>query len=138
LFWLLRFADRDLDHRQLRGCTAEGLAQSLAEIEAALGALGAAQRAAAPARDAAARLVESELRWAGALLAFSCRFGQARLAAGRDVLVPALPVAERRALREELAPLVAQHEEIWRARNREGGRSDSVEQLSRVQRLLAD
>ena len=60
----------------------------------------------------------------------------ARLGAGATAPVTDVPGPVRRELAAELAPLVAAHEPLWLARNRPGGRSDSVSRLERLQELL--
>jgi hypothetical protein len=50
--------------------------------------------------------------------------------------VPDLPAAVRAELVAEYAPLVAEHEPVWRLRNRPGGRADSVARLERLLGML--
>ncbi len=135
LFYLLAFPQHDLTNRRYNGLSDEGLQETERWIESGTAALQAA--AAADEGDAEAALVRRELLWVAGLLRLSCRLGRARLAAGPTVPVPDLPAAERASLLAELAPLVDEHREIWRARNRPGGREDSVARLERLARLLA-
>jgi hypothetical protein len=135
LFYLLAFPQQDLTNRRYNGLSGDGLDATESWVE-----LGTAALRAAPAdgADPEASLVRRELLWVAGLLRLACRLGRARLAAGRAVAVPELPPAPRAALLDELAPLVEEHREIWLARNRPGGRGDSVARLERLARLLAE
>jgi hypothetical protein len=132
LFYLVVFPQQDLTQRRYNGLSEEGLAETERRVEGALAAL-----AALPAVSADAALVRRELTWVGGLLRLACRLGRARLAAGRDTPVADLAPDVRAGLRAELAPLLEEHEWVWLARNRPGGREDSRARLVRLDMLLA-
>ena len=129
LFYLLRFPDGSLEHRRLRGMTAGGLARAAEHLEAVAG------RLAAP--EGFDGRVHAELSWVCGLLRFGARLGLARLEAGAQGSCAELPKERKRSLRQELEPLILQHQPVWLARNRPGGRADSVTWLTRVQDLLS-
>jgi hypothetical protein len=81
-------------------------------------------------------LVARELSWVSGLLGFATRLGAARLRAGAALPVRELPATDRRELAAELRPLVEEHAPLWLARNRPGGREDSVSRLRRLQAML--
>ena len=132
LFYLLAFPQQDLTHRRYEGLTVDGLTTTERWVEAAVARLGEAHMP-----EPEGNLVRRELAWVAALLRLACKLGRARLAAGRKVQVPDLPAPTREGLRGELLPLIAEHAEVWLARNRPGGRADSVARLERLARLLA-
>jgi len=132
LFYLVTHPQHDLEHRRYAGMTVDGLRATEAHVERALAALVTGQPTAQ-----GGELVRRELAWVAGLLRFACRLGSARLDAGRTVSVEALPGEVRGTLLAELAPLVAAHRDIWLARNRPGGRADSVSRLERLAALLA-
>ena len=131
LFYLVAFPHQDLEHRRYRGLDAGLLAATAQRVEAAVAELAAARPGAADGE-----IARQELAWTGRLLAFACRLGIARLEAGTTVPVPELPPPVREALAAELAPLVAAHEPVWLARNRPGGRAESVARLERLLGML--
>jgi hypothetical protein len=132
LFYLVAFPQQDLTHRRYEGLAADALAATERWVDEAVAGLG---RSRMPGSEDA--LVRGELGWVAGLLRLACKLGRARLEAGRAVPVQALPETTRRRLRAELLPLVEQHREVWLARNRPGGREDSVARLERLGRLLA-
>jgi len=76
-----------------------------------------------------AALVLQELGWARDMLAFACRLGIARCAAGNAEHHAALPAPERAGLAAELGDLIEQHRTLWLQRNRPGGLDDSARRL---------
>src|SRR5262249_28366044 len=116
LFFLIAFADEPLPHARMPGLTCEGLERALARVSHT-----AARLPRPRARGGEGRTAASELRWAADLLAFACRFGIARLSAGDGAPVSSIPASDRRRLREELEPLIAEHRRAWLVRNRPGG-----------------
>src|SRR6185503_15568056 len=132
LFYLVAFPQHDLTNRRYNGLSVEGLAATERWIEDGIAGLS---RAASDNGELA--LVHRELGWVAGLLRLACRIGRARLEAGRSVPVPELPHEVRTALLADLAPLIDEHREVWLARNREGGRTDSVARLERLASLLA-
>jgi hexosaminidase len=109
------------------GVTVDDLTAAETAIANAAGSL----RRARPQR-ADGALVIDELRAAADLVMLLCRDGQARLEAGGDGTLAAVPVGRRKQLAAELEPLLERHRELWLARNRPGGLADSVGWLERL------
>jgi len=120
LFFLLAFAGEPLPHARMPGLAVEGLERALARILEIRARLAGA-RSTLPD----AEIVVAEMRWAADLLAWTCRFGRARLEA-----------TARRGLGEELARLAAEHRRLWSLRNRPGGQDESASWLERPLDLL--
>ena len=131
LFYLLAFPQQDLTQRRYAGLSEDGLASTERIVDGAAASLQPGDG------DGERELVRRELRWVAGLLRLACRLGRARLAAGRTMPVQGLAAETRAALLAELEPLVAEHRHVWLARNRPGGRADSVERLERLAALLA-
>jgi len=121
LFWILLKPERLFTPP---GVTRESLERTLAHVERASEPL---EQARASAPDAA--LVLQELGWARDMLAFACRLGIARCAAGNTDHLAALPAPERAGLAAELGNLIEQHRTLWLQRNRPGGLGDSARRL---------
>jgi hexosaminidase len=109
------------------GVTRETLARTLDYVER----VGDALLRARP-RTSEGTLAVEELGYARDLLRFACRLGIARAALADPRAIAQLPPAERGELAKMLGGVVARHGEIWALRNRPGGRSDSVSNLTRV------
>ncbi len=135
LFRLLLDAAQTLEHARFSDLTPDGLHRALAVIDQTTETLASPRP---PDRDGASEgaLAAREYRWVAALLALACRLGLARLEAGRDQSLSALPRRTRRAVRRALLPLIEEHRTVWLARNRPGGRRDSVARLHRLATLL--
>jgi len=131
LFFLLAFADEPLPHARMPGLAIEGLERALARISEVRARLHGA-RSARPD----AEITRAEMGFAADLLAWTCRFGRARLEAPAGAPVAALPHAVRRALELELAPLAAEHRRLWALRHRPGGLEESASWLERPLALL--
>ncbi|MBW2734520.1 MAG: family 20 glycosylhydrolase [Deltaproteobacteria bacterium] len=114
--------DFALDAPALAGVSVVSLEACEAELVAGLAAL---QRARSPRDDTA--LVKQELRWAADLLLLGCRLGRARLKVAGPV--EAIGQAQRQPLAATLKPLITEHERLWLARSRAGGRGDSRRRL---------
>jgi len=113
-------------HKRLESLTVEGLTAALEHVRRTMAAL---DRADMQIADAA--LVAEEFRFASSLVVHACNLGLARCeGSGERVADLAAPV--RRRLAEELEPIVAAYRRVWLARNREGGRADSVRRLERL------
>jgi hexosaminidase len=121
LFWILLKPERLFSPP---GVTAESLARTLAYVERVTEPLA---RARSSAPDAA--LVLLELGWTRDVLAFACRLGMARCAAGNADDHRALPAPQRAALAAELGDLIERQRAVWLARNRPGGLDDSLRRL---------
>jgi len=132
LFFLLAFPHQDLTNRRYNGMSEAGLEATEQWIEDGIATLAQS----API-DPERALVRRELLWVAGLLKLACHLGRARLAAGPVLPVRELPADVRAELATELAPLVEEHASIWLARNRPGGRTDSVARLERLAALLA-
>jgi len=128
LFFLLAFADQPLPHPRMPGLAVEGL-------ERALGRLLEIRARLAGARTALPDIV-AEMAFAADLLAWTCRFGRARLGTIAGAPVAAIPSALRRALHDELAPLAAEHRRLWLRRHRPGGLEESAGWIERPLGLL--
>ncbi|HEV8240076.1 MAG TPA: glycoside hydrolase family 20 zincin-like fold domain-containing protein [Thermoanaerobaculia bacterium] len=132
LFFVLAFPLQDLTQRRYNGLSEAGLQATESWVED-----GIATLASLSPSDPELALVRRELLWVAGLLRLACRLGRARLAAGATVPVPELPPSVRAELAAELAPLIQEHAQVWLARNRPGGRTDSVARLERLAGLLA-
>ncbi|HOE66009.1 MAG TPA: family 20 glycosylhydrolase [Candidatus Hydrogenedentes bacterium] len=82
-----------------------------------------------------AALIVREYRQQIAVMKFACRLGQARVDAG-GIATSKLPANVRRALAEELAPLIPEHRQLWLARNRCGGLRESADRFENLLRSL--
>lgn len=131
LFWLLIAPGDTLEHERYRGLSTGGVEQSRQQIDNALALLDSA----APTSSDGALAVR-ELTWAGRLVRLACDLAMARLALAHKAPLTAVALKTRRALSEQLEPLRLEHKAIWLARNRPGGRLDSLERLDRLQRAL--
>ena len=131
LFKLVNLAGRSLAGAGLGKLTAK-------DLERAEGAvIEAADRLAVlPRREARGDLVARELAWVAGMLAFACRLGRARLAAGGEVPLADLPRRDRHALAERLSRQVEELPGLWLARSRPGGMQQSLGRLESVRRLL--
>jgi hypothetical protein len=107
------------------GITGPDLERAAAMIDRAAGDVAASR-----SRRADAALVRDELACSAALLQLSCHDAQERLAAGGSL--GDVPAATRQALATEVDGLAARHRDLWLARNRPGGLSDSVARLERL------
>jgi hexosaminidase len=109
------------------GPTRETLEQTLDFVERASEPLSHARP-----RGAEGALAIEELDYARALLRFACRLGMARSSLTDPSSVALLPRAERADLAAMLNAIMTRHATLWAARNRPGGRLDSVRHLTRV------
>jgi len=136
LFFLLAFGHQDLTHPRYEGLTIEGLDRAEREIVESLIRLGSPEEADTGRPDG--ELVVRELRWAAQALRAACQIGRARLGAGRDQPLSAIPGLTRRSLADLVGELVEEHAVLWRARSRPGGRAESVARLERTLELLKE
>ncbi len=102
------------------------LERTLAYIDATMAPL---DTAAMKRTDAA--LVMDEFRTGAAMAAFGCKLAIARLNSG-DKGVAAIPQAERQAFAVEWKKIVEDYQVLWKARNREGGLTDSIAHFQRI------
>jgi len=114
--------------------TAGARREEFAAAEERLAELGALVDRARPQR-ADGALVHDELENAIALVSLACRDAQARLEG--DGTLRSVPASLRRELAKELDVIVDRHRELWLARNRPGGLSESVAWLDNL-RLAYD
>jgi hypothetical protein len=112
-----------------RGPLAGARTEQYAAIEATLDDVESRLDLARPGR-ADGALVVAELRNAIALVHILCRDARARLAG--DGSLASVPEASRQALARDLDAVIAEHETLWRQRNRPGGLVDSVAHLKRL------
>ena len=130
LFFALLYADRPSAERRGQGMTVASLRRTLDHIERAVAPLSSARM-----ERPDAELIRRELGWAADLSRFACRLAAARLEAGDEKPLSALPA--RRAFARRIDELIETHREIWLARNRPGGLDDSAGQLRRLKNLFA-
>lgn len=129
---VLSFRD-PLTHPRYRGMSAGHLQRTDAHVDAALSRL---RRSGSERRDR--DLIVRELDWAGRAIQLGCAIGAARLQAGPAAALAEVPASERRHLLGRLDPLVSEHEPLWLARNRPGGRADSLSRLERLRQQVSD
>ncbi len=132
LFKLVIFAHRKLGDVGLGELTPAGLDRAVTAVAEATERL-----AALDAATESSRLVRRELSWVAEMMRFACRLGQARLAAGGQEPVTALPTGDRRALADELGRRIEELPPLWLARSRPGGLDDSRGRLERLRQLLS-
>ena len=133
LFWLLIAPGDTLEHQRYQGLSTGGIEQSRQQIDDALALLASA----APT-SSDGEIDVRELRWAGRLLRLACDLATARLALDNAAPLQAVAPEIRHSLSDQLEPLRLEHEAIWLARNRPGGRLDSLERLERLQRAFGE
>ena len=130
LFWLLTLPNAMAERRQGQGeLTQAAMEQTGTYIDQVMATLDQAQM-----NRADASLIQEEYRWLGDILRLSVKMGMARAQTGLDQPVSAMNVASRRALAEEMRPLLDRFSEIWVQRSRPGGLEDG---LARFKRMLA-
>jgi len=134
LFHLFLFIRETLENKRFDGLTVEGLETARAAIRAVQAAIPSEP----PEDRQDLALARKELTWAADLLDLCARLGIARLEAGRDQPVSAIPEPLRHALAEEVPALLTRHTGIWQARNRPGGLQDSQQRLRRLGEVLSD
>jgi hypothetical protein len=129
LFWLLIFPQALPQRRQGSGkLTPAALEQTGTYIDQVMASLDQAQM---DRPDAS--LIQDEYRWLGDILRLSVKMGMARVQTGLDQPVSAMSPASRKALAEEMRPLLDRFGQIWLQRSRPGGLEDG---LSRFKRML--
>ena len=126
LFHLLIGAEETLENERYDRLSRAGLERTVALLDTID----------LPRGERARSLATRELRWVTQMLRFACELGIARLAAGRDQLISALPPSERADLEAALAPLIVEFPELWLGRSRPGGLEASLDQLARIGKLL--
>jgi hypothetical protein len=80
-----------------------------------------------------ADLIKTEIHYAAGLLRHACNLGIARLNAENGELAR-VPAEKREELTTELRNIIDLHKKVWLARNRQGGRPDSVGRLESLAR----
>lgn len=110
------------------GLTVEKLEQTLAYIDGVMAPLGRAEMH-LPDAD----LLRREFATTADLLRHACKLATARLQAG-GAEIASLPANTRKALADDLEPILTEYRSLWLARNRPGGLADSA---GRLERLLA-
>lgn len=109
------------------GLTIEQLQRAEAAVDSATDLLARAR----PGRSDGS-LVLDELRCASDLVRLLCRDSRARLEV--DGRLPSIPEARRMELASDLGGIIERQGELWLARNRPGGLSDSLERLRHLER----
>lgn len=125
LFWVLQLAFEEFQQRPAAAPTAESFAAALTAIDAIMRQLPAARM---QRHDAS--LIIREYEFTARLMRHACHRGL--LAAN---YTPQNDTPDRRALDTDLQQIINEYQELWLARNRRGGLSDSV---ARLQRARAD
>ncbi len=123
LFYLLRFIDDDLSHRRFRRLSIGRLQRTyarLAEIRQPL----------------AGDPNHTALDWTCRIMAWCCRLGIARLAAGRGLRADELAPKVRTALGADLRRIANDLPDVWLATSREGGLRESQDLLLRAATTL--
>ena len=131
LFFILRFAGETMDHPRLAGLKLQGVRDMATRLD----------HIGQPWRNLSFKdheRVASELDLAVALAKWTCRFGVARFEHGPEQPVSQLPQELRNQLARELEFLIETHQQLWTARYREGGMTESCKQLTYVLDLLGD
>ncbi len=123
LFFLVAFFDQEFPHPRVRNLTREGLLDALEYVTQ--------RRVRLESRRPGVDGSTDQLRWIAGMLAFACRLGIARLAAGPNVPLSALAHGERKRLARELEELVDHYREIWHETSRPGGLAESIGWLTR-------
>ncbi len=131
LFHLLASPSDDLRHPRYESMRRDGLEQAAARAAGIHGDLAAFR----PASDDQA-LVRRELLWTADALGTAARLGIARIDAGREVALENLPRAVRRARSIDVDSLLQDLPDLWLARSREGGLTDSAAVLGRLAELV--
>ncbi len=132
LFYLLRFIDDDLTHRRFRRLSLAGLQRTHVRLAAIRRRLAAAQ-----GESGGGDPRHAGLDWTCRLLAWCCRLGSERLAAGRQRQVGELAPAVRASLDTELHRIADDLPGVWLATSREGGLQCSIDLLRRAAATLA-
>lgn len=137
---LLTKFDQPFPLPELAGLSLENLGRARARAQAVLAHLDRRLNHIADSAEERVRILEQtreprqlrELRWAAALLCFSCDLGSARLLAGDSRPVSSLPATTRSALADDLAARLAEHRVLWLESSRAGGLDRSARWLERV------
>lgn len=125
LFWLLTLPDAMPERRQGQGeLTAAALEQTGTYIDEVMAKLDQAQMSRSDAT-----LIRDEYQWLGDILRFSVKLGLARAESGLGQPASAIAPASRRALAEEMRPLLDRMADLWVQRSRPGGLEDGLERF---------
>lgn len=141
---LLTKFDQPFPLPELAGLSLESLGRARARAQAVLAHLDRRLNHIAGHAEERARILERtreprqlrELRWAAALLCFSCDLGTTRLLAGDSRPVSSLPATTRSTLADDLAARIAEHRTLWLESSRPGGLDRSARWLERVLEAL--
>lgn len=137
---LLTKFDQPFPLPELAGLSLENLGRARARAQAVLAHLDRRLSHLADSAEERVHILERtreprqlrELRWAAALLCFSCELGSARLLAGDSRPLSSLPAATRATLADDLAARIAEHRTLWLESSRPGGLERSARWLERV------
>ncbi|MDJ0840274.1 MAG: family 20 glycosylhydrolase [Acidobacteriota bacterium] len=125
LFYLLRFADKTMNHERLRGLDRETLTAMREELSRLKGQL----------EDVRSRTADY-FRFAADLSDRLAQLAELWLSVDRDQPLIAVDPEKRRALSAALTPLIQTHENLWQDYSRPGGLAESRARLMRLQHLL--
>jgi hypothetical protein len=128
LFWLLTLPQAMPERRRGKGeLTQAALEQTGTYIDQVMATLDQAQM-----QRADANLIRDEYQWLGDILRLSVKIGMARAQSGLDVPLSELSPASRRALAEEMRPLLDRFSKLWLQRSRPGGLQDGLARFKRT------
>lgn len=128
LFWLLTFPQSIPERRRGQGeLTQAALEQTGTYIDQVMAKLDQAQM-----NRPDASLIRDEYAWLGDVMRLAVKIGMARSQTGLDAPVSAVPAASRRALAEEMRPLLDRFEQLWLQRSRPGGLQDGLARFKRT------
>ena len=133
LFRLLRFLDEDLTHRRFSRLSVAKLQRAYVRLAAIR-----ARLADATGDPAGGDPQRAALDWTCRLMAWCCRLGIARLAAGRALRAEQLAPKVRVTLAAELRRIAGDLPDVWLKTSREGGLRESQDLLLRAAAVLAD
>ncbi len=133
LFYLLTFPEETLAHPRFEGLTVEALEATRDFVRRTM-----AGHSDARMQRIDSELIQREFSWVGDGLLLACDLGIARLQGGLEAPVRNLPAEARKRLADQLDGLLTVHRQIWLARNRSGGLTDSTRRLRRLMELLTE
>ncbi|HOD94483.1 MAG TPA: family 20 glycosylhydrolase [Candidatus Hydrogenedentes bacterium] len=127
--WLLYAPEGDPKSGFFSGITAQGIEKAASAIQSALERL-----AKSDPRRKDGTLIKKEFTLNARLALLSLSIGKARLE--NNCATSGLPAQQRQEFSRVLDSILADYEQLWLARNRSGGLSDSLEKMKRLAKLL--
>jgi hypothetical protein len=127
--WLLYAPEGDPKSGFFSGITAQGIEKAASAIQSALERL-----AKSDPRRKDGTLIKKEFTLNARMALLSLSIGKARLE--NNCATSGLPAQQRQEFSRVLDSILADYEQLWLARNRSGGLSDSLEKMKRLAKLL--